>query len=135
MFPIPPPLKVVMGVQKSFIGSLFWYLALTKGMDPNAATHTFDKTIRDKQESSDRTEQSKKKGRIAHVTGTWFRKMSYRGTFLRMGMATGSRSSTGHLLMKVFRNIRFTARNLYTGRPLQIYLNTSNACKCSKYPI
>jgi hypothetical protein len=39
-------------------------------MDPNAATHTFDKTIRDKQESSDRTEQSKKKGRIAHVTGT-----------------------------------------------------------------
>jgi hypothetical protein len=33
-------------------------------------------------------------------------------TCLRMGIANGSRNSTGHLLMKVFRNILLTARNL-----------------------
>ncbi len=104
-------------------------------MDPSTATHTFDKTVQFKINKKVQTElnriRQKAELHMPHSAEKW---VTGTGTFLRMGMATGSRSSTGHLLMKVFRNIRFTARNLFTGQTFYKY-NTSNACKCSKYTI
>jgi hypothetical protein len=103
-------------------------------MDPNAATHTFDKTIRDKQESSDRTEQSKKKGRIAHATQ--FREMSYRYRYL-------FENGNGDWVQELHRTLVDESlqehpihRSQSVHRQTFFEMNhTSNASKCSKYPI